>query len=57
MSIIWIATILFIEDCLSEFKLISYYLTDREQNFIKTASAKKALEIILEETALKLLLV
>ncbi|WP_179068953.1 hypothetical protein [Nostoc sp. C052] len=57
MSIIWIATILFIEDCLTEFKLISYYLTDREQNFIKAASAKKALEIILEEMALKLLLV
>ncbi len=51
MSIIWIATILFIEDCLSEFKLISHYLTDWDYNFIKTDSSKEALKIILEETA------
>ncbi|MGJ5630832.1 response regulator [Nostoc sp. CALU 1950] len=49
MSITWIATILVIEDCLSELKLISNYLTDRGYNFIKATSAKEALEIILEE--------
>ncbi|MBN3894046.1 MAG: response regulator [Nostoc sp. NOS(2021)] len=48
MSITWIATILVIEDCLSEFKLISHYLSDRGYNVIKANSAKEALEIILE---------
>ncbi|MEH1966318.1 response regulator transcription factor [Nostoc sp.] len=49
MSITWIATILVIEDCLSELKSISRYLTDRGYNVIKATSAKEALEIILEE--------
>ncbi|MEH2364318.1 response regulator [Nostoc sp.] len=49
MSITWIATILVIEDCLSELKLISHYLSDRGYNIIKATSAKEALEIILEE--------
>ncbi|QMS89550.1 response regulator [Nostoc edaphicum CCNP1411] len=49
MSITWIATILVIEDCLSELKLISNYLTDRGYNVIKATSAEEALKIILEE--------
>ncbi|MEH2236401.1 response regulator transcription factor [Nostoc sp.] len=48
MSITWIATILVIEDCLSELKLISHYLSDRGYNIIKASCAKEALEIILE---------
>ncbi|MEH1798850.1 MAG: response regulator [Nostoc sp.] len=49
MSITWITIILVIENCLSEFKLVSSYLTDRGYNVIKFTSAKEALEIILEE--------
>lgn len=37
-----------IENCLSKFKLISHYLSDRGYNIIKVTSGKEALQIILE---------
>ncbi|MEH1999393.1 MAG: hypothetical protein V7L00_11700 [Nostoc sp.] len=49
MSITWIATIIVIEYCLNELKLISHYLSDRGDNIIKAAIAKSSLKIILKD--------